>query len=56
MTATMVPPAEEGYQAFLSGESIDDNPYSALHEFHNFTSWNRGWNDAAVDNSQEIDL
>ncbi len=49
----MTTPAEEGYQAHQSGESIDSNPYDVTRQYTLWAYWHRGWNVAASDGGEE---
>lgn len=49
----MILPAEEGFQANRSGESIDSNPYNVVREYTLWAMWQRGWNAAASESGEE---
>lgn len=40
---------DEGYDAYLDGESIDDNPYDWYDENAQNEEWGDGWRTAADD-------
>lgn len=47
---------ELGYQAFLSGETLAENPYDMRTDYVNWNNWRSGHQDAAFNNSAPLDL
>lgn len=55
MSDPLISPRELGFQAYLSGESEDENPFHYGMERTNHELWSEGFNEARDQNSTATD-
>jgi ribosome modulation factor len=47
---------EEGYAAYKTGKTLEDNPYQETGSFYgDYAQWEEGWHDAQAQDTEEND-